>query len=72
MRRAAGFDIADHIVTYYSGTEALAEVMGRFAPYIQQETLSDELVQGESPDGSYAERQNMDGVDVVLGVVRKA
>ena len=26
MRRAAGFDIADHIVTYYSGTEALAEV----------------------------------------------
>ncbi|MBI4281871.1 MAG: isoleucine--tRNA ligase [Chloroflexi bacterium] len=72
MRRSAGFDIADHIVTYYSSTEALAGVMGRFAPYIQQETLSEELVQGEFPEGAYTERQTMDGVEVVLGVVRRA
>jgi isoleucyl-tRNA synthetase len=72
MRRAAGFDIADHIVTYYSGTEALAEVMGRFATYIQQETISEELVQGEAPEKAYTEWQNIDGVEVVLGVMRKA
>ena len=72
MRRTAGFDIADHIVTYYSGTEALAEVMGRFADYIRQETLSEELVQGEAPAEAYTELQNMDGVEVVLGVMRRA
>jgi len=71
MRRAAGFDIADHIVTYYSGTETLAEVMGHFATYIRQETLSEELVQGEAPEGAYTEPQNIDGVEVALGVMRK-
>jgi isoleucyl-tRNA synthetase len=71
MRRSAGFDIADHIVTYYSGGEAIAGVMNSFAPYIQQETLSEELIQAEPPDGAYTERQNIDGMDVVLGVMRK-
>ena len=72
MRRSAGFDIADHIVTYYSATGALAEVMNGFAAYIKQETLSDDLVQGEAPDGAHTDRQDMDGLEVVLGVVRKA
>ena len=71
MRRSAGFDIADYIVTYYSGGEAIAWVMNRFAPYIQQETLSQELIQGEPPDGAYTERQTIDGMDVVLGVMKK-
>jgi len=72
MRRSAGFDIADYIVTYYSGGEAIAGVMNRFAPYIRQETLSEELIGGEPPDGAYTERQNIEGMDVLLGVIKKA
>ena len=71
MRRSAGFDIADHIVTYYSGGEVISGVMDKYAQYIQQETLSDELVQAESPDESYTERQNIDDMDVALGVMRR-
>ncbi|MBF8267165.1 MAG: ileS [Dehalococcoidia bacterium] len=72
MRRSAGFDIADHIVTYYSCGGGLAGVIGRFADYIRQETLSQELVEGESPDGAYSEGQRIEEWEVVLGVVRRA
>jgi len=71
MRRSAGFDIADYIVTYYYGGEAISAIVQRFAIYIQQETLSEELVNGESPDGAYTEPQNIDGMDIALGVIRK-
>jgi isoleucyl-tRNA synthetase len=71
MRRSAGFDIADHIVTYYAGAESLVRVMAEFAPYIMQETLSEELVEGEAPLGAYTESQSIDGAEVVLGVVRR-
>ena len=70
MRRSAGFDIADRIVTYYSGGEAVAGVMQRFADYIRHETLSEELTEGAAPDGAYTESQKMDGVEVALGVMR--
>ena len=51
MRRSAGFDIADRIVTFYSGGEALAEVMQRFSDYIKHETLSEDLTEGAAPGG---------------------
>ncbi len=70
MRRSAGFDIADRIVTFYSGGEALAEVMQRFSDYIKHETLSEELTAGAAPEGAHTESQRMDGVDVTLGVMR--
>ncbi|MGD9117872.1 MAG: isoleucine--tRNA ligase, partial [Dehalococcoidia bacterium] len=46
MRRSAGFDIADHIVTCYRGDDYIKKVMSDFADYIKQETLSRELVEG--------------------------
>ena len=70
MRRSAGFDIADRIVTYYSGDEATAEVMKRFSDYIRHETLSEQLTEGAAPEGAYTESQKMDGVEVALGVMR--
>ena len=70
MRRSAGFDIADRIATFYSGGEALAEVMKRFSDYIKHETLSEELTEGATPEGAHTESQSIDGVDVTLGVMR--
>ena len=70
MRRSAGFDIADRIVTFYSGGEALAEVMKRFSDYIRHETLSEDLTEGAAPEDAHTESQSMDGVDVTLGVMQ--
>jgi len=68
MRRAAGFDVADHIVTYYQGEGHIARVLKDFAGYIKQETLSLELTEGLPPEGAYVEKQRISNSDVLLAV----
>jgi len=68
MRKRAGFDIADYISTYYQGGSSIQRVIQEFAPYIKQETLSRDLIQGPAPHGAYAESHKVDGDEVVLGV----
>ena len=70
MRRSAGFDIADRIVTFYSGGAGLAHVVELFSDYLRHETLSEEVTEGEPPEGAYTESQNIYGADVTLGVMR--
>ena len=43
---------------------------GSFAHYIQQETLSEELVVGPPQDGAKTETSKVDGMEVTLGVRR--
>ena len=68
MRRAAGFDVADHIVTYYQGKEDVARVLKDFGGYIKQETLSLELTEGLPPEGAYVEKHRISNSDVLLAV----
>jgi isoleucyl-tRNA synthetase len=68
MRRSAGFDIADHIITYYDGEDYVDEVMESFADYIGQETLSRELVRGIPQDDVNTESYKLSGYQVQLGV----
>ncbi len=68
MRRAAGFDVADHIVTYYQGEEDITRVMKDFAGYIKRETLSLELTKGLPPEGVYVEKHRISNSDVLLAV----
>jgi isoleucyl-tRNA synthetase len=70
MRRSAGFDIANHILTYYQGEAYIKQVMADFADYIKQETLSQKLVDGVAEEGVFTERQKISGYDVLLGVKR--
>ncbi len=49
MRRNAGFDIADRIVTYYQDDADIRRVMTNFDAYIRQETLSVDLLAEEPP-----------------------
>ncbi len=72
MRRSAGFDIADHIITYYQGDDYIRQVMGDFADYIKGETLSQKLVDGVGEEGAFTERHNLSGHDILLGVKRLA
>ncbi|MBI4200035.1 MAG: isoleucine--tRNA ligase [Chloroflexi bacterium] len=70
LRRAAGFDIADRIITWYQGDERLHQVMEKHGDYIRQETLSLELRQGEPEPGAHAGEQRIDGGAVKLAVQR--
>jgi isoleucyl-tRNA synthetase len=70
MRRNAGFDIADRIVTFYQGDASLHRTMESFSSYIKQETLSDQLVEGVPEDGVHVEDQRISGESVTLGVKR--
>ena len=70
MRRSAGFDIADHITTYYQGEAYVGQVMKDFADYIEQETLSQQLTEGIPGEGVFTERYKLSGYDILLGVKR--
>ncbi len=70
MRRAAGFDIADHIITYYQGDDYVRQVMKDFASYIKQETLSHELTYGVPAEGAFTEGYKLSGHEILLGVRR--
>ena len=72
MRRSAGFDIADHIITYYQGEAYIRQVMEDFADYIKQETLSRQLIEGVPEEGAFTERYKLSGYDILLGVKRLA
>ena len=68
LRRAANFEITDRIVTFWQGPPRVGEVMQSFADYIQQETLSDGLVEGTPEEWAHAETQKLEGMELVLGV----
>ena len=70
MRRAAGFDIADHIVTYYQGDAALDDVVAAHGDYIRQETLSRELINQTPAEGAHVEHHQVNGLEAALGVRR--
>ena len=70
MRRSAGFNISDRIVTWYQGDDRIAQVMEKHGGYIKEETLSLDLQPGEAEDGAYVEEHRIDGAAVKLGVKR--
>ena len=70
MRRSAGFDIADYIVTFYQGEGYIKQTVEQFADYIKQETLSRELVEGVPQENVYTESHKLAGYEILLGVRR--
>ncbi len=70
LRRSAGFDIADRITLWYSGSPRVQQVMERFADYIQQETLAERVAEGVPPAGAFTETASLEGEQVTLGVQR--
>ena len=68
MRRAAGFDIADYIVTHYQGEAKLDDMFAAYGDYIRRETLSREIVKGTPSENDFSETHKLDGMDLVIGV----
>ncbi len=68
MRRSAGFDIADYIVTYFQGDDYVKQVMRDFADYFKQETLSRQIIDAVPEEGAFSESYKLEGHQVFLGV----
>jgi isoleucyl-tRNA synthetase len=69
MRRNAELNITDHIITYYQTKEPLIkQVINSFAAYIKQETLSQDLIDGLPPEGTYCEKHRISNSDVSLAI----
>jgi len=71
MRRSAGFDVTDQIITCYQTEEPLLkQVLDDFANYIKQETLSHELTNALPPEGSYCEKHRVSSGEISLAIRR--
>jgi isoleucyl-tRNA synthetase len=69
MRKDADFQLDDRIITYYDAGNELKRVVTEWSDYIQDETLSLELVAGPVPDNvDRRESFTLDGHRVELGV----
>lgn len=77
MRKAAGFEIEDRIVTYVlsmkeqvSAPFRLPPVLAGLETYIRQETLSNELRPAPPPRSAYKQEHEIDGAAFIVGVAR--
>jgi isoleucyl-tRNA synthetase len=70
MRRSEGFNITDHIETYYQGDQYVKGIMSNpsTAGYIKQETLSRQLIEGLPGEVSFKETFKISGHTVSLRV----
>jgi len=70
LRRDANFEIDDRIKTEYKASSSLANAVEQFADFIKSETLTEELVAVNSPDGETTESYDFDDESLVLGLSR--
>ena len=72
LRKTAGLEISDRIVAYHGDSERITAALAAHGDYVRAETLADEIVAGDPPDGATAEQVKIvAGVEVTLAV-RKA
>ncbi len=70
MRRSADFNIEDRITLYYETDSDLDEMISSFGKYIMQETLSEVVLKGDAPPGSYVETQDIDDSKITIGLLK--
>ncbi len=83
MRKSAGFEIEERIVTYVTPKDDRYHLLSSSMPdpsllfvlisqetYIRQETLSDALHAAAPPPGAYTEEHEIDGATLTVGVAR--
>jgi len=70
LRKEAGFEIDDHIETYYSGDSKVKAVFEAEGEYIAIETLSDTISRGEPPPEAHTGEYDIEGLRLKLGLIR--
>jgi isoleucyl-tRNA synthetase len=69
MRKDAGFNVEDRIVTSFDRSSELASVISEFEAYIRQETLTEQLESDGAQQG-FRWQGAIDGLDIALSVRR--
>ncbi len=69
LRREAGFDIADHIITFFESDDFTGSVMKLYEDYIKKETLSLEIKTG-IPEDAFKGSYTLEGHALTLGLKR--
>jgi isoleucyl-tRNA synthetase len=78
-RKEANFNISDTITTYYTVVEDTENFAGELAEaladpqatrYVQSETLSSQLVQGQPGNGAFSQTVDLEGAKLVLNLVK--
>jgi len=72
LRRAAGYEIADHIHAYYEADAFIMQSLSSFADYVMQETLAVEMSEGIPADADRKETFRISGYTMELGVKKAA
>jgi isoleucyl-tRNA synthetase len=72
LRKSAGLNLTDRIITSYAATPRLAAAMSAFAAYICDETLSVELQSTQTPADVIGQQvsDTFDGESLTIGIVR--
>jgi len=70
LRKQADFNVADRIVIHYVAAGEAASAITQQSAYIQQETLAERLMVGDSPVGTATTELTLGGHPVRVGVVR--
>ncbi len=68
MRKSSGYEIADHITTYFESGPYLVQVISAFSDYIRQETLSDEIIEGVPEEADSKESMKFGSYVLDIGV----
>ena len=68
LRRSAGLEITDRIVAYYQGPDVIQDMLEVHEDYVREETLADQVMQGEPPEGAHSESGKLEGKPLVLAV----
>jgi isoleucyl-tRNA synthetase len=70
LRKDAGFELSDRIVTEYLAADDVARAIEGWADYIKTETLSVTLQSTDTPGGEKSESFKLDGQPVTVAVKR--
>lgn len=70
QRKAAGFDIADRIETYYSAGPKLTDIFETYGDYIAVETLSTIICNTEPPKNMHIKEFKLDDMPLKIGLMR--
>ena len=77
MRKSADFEVSDRITTYYrlhgpddANRKLVAGALAGYKDYIQAETLTKSLLEGEPADGAFRQDEKIGSVTLQLAVQR--
>jgi len=68
LRKAAGYDVMDHIIFYYDASASFVQSISGFSEYIRQEILADDIEDFVPDDVDIKEETKINGSSITMGI----